>query len=675
MDMTVVLLTSAFAILAFVAGFAIATLKTRGNQSDQQADLRQVTAEKERIEQALNEKQKEATELSDTLNTLRITQERIDTERGNAVAQVTQFEERLQDSQREVVALRESEQAARETLVKIEETTTNLQKRENETSQILNTLQGKYDQLLQDEKQARECSVKDSENAENLDQKLKEKSALLETLQGKFDQLQKSEKEAREASATAREAVDKLTAQRTEDSRTHLERLKEKEQRIKEVQTELSALKDQKTEAEQQLSESRQTVKKTEARLEAVNKQSAEYKQWWEDTRKELGELQQNNTQLTADYTELNTTLEQRERNFKEQFQQLEQSKETLTKEFERLANKVLEEKGKNFKELNKESLSSLLNPIQTEMKGFKEVVEKSHQTEAEQRIQLKTELKNLQDLNRDITDQAKQLTTALQGQRKVQGNWGELMLENVLDGSGLRLGKDYKREVSFDTEDGKRRPDAIVYLPQGKHMVVDAKTSLSAYTRYVNATDELQRNQALKEHTQAVSDRISELADRSYFSLPGLNSPEIVVMFIPIESAYVEALKNDETLYQRAIERNVLVATPTTLLTSLNIVRQLWRFEDQNKHTAELAKRAEKFYNKLRIFLTSMQEVGKQLDKAKHTYTQALGQLDSGRANLIKQAAEFKDLGVSVTKELPAEMVDRANLELDQQPSHNALN
>ena len=197
--------------------------------------------------------------------------------------------------------------------------------------------------------------------------------------------------------------------------------------------------------------------------------------------------------------------------------------------------------------------------------------------------------------------------------------------------------------------------------------MVIDAKTSLASYTRYVNANEELERNQALKEHSKAVHDRINELADRNYFNLPGLNSPEIVVMFIPIESAYVEALKFDESLYQRAIEQNVLVATPTTLLTSLNIVRQLWRFEDQNKHTAELAKRAEKFYSKLRTFLTSMQEVGKQLDKAKSTYTTALGQLDSGRGNLIKQAAEFKDLGVSVTKELPAEMVERANLELNQ--------
>ena len=675
MDMTVIMLTSVFAILAFIAGFAIAGLKARGSQSEQLADLKQAKAEKERLEQAVGEKESEAKELSDALNTLRVTQERTEAERSNGVAQVEQLEGRLDESLREAVTLRKSEQNAREALVKIQEATDNLIQKEADKTQALNTLQEKFDQLTQDEKLARECSVKDSENAENLSQKLNEKSDQLQILQGKYDQLLKSEKEARETAATAKESVEKLTDQKTKDSQVQQERLNEKDERIKEVQSELTTLTGQKAETAQQLSESQQAVKKAEAQLEEVSKQSSDYKLWWEETKKELNELQQNHNQLTADYTELNTTLEQRERNFKEQFQQLEQSKETLTKEFERLANKVLEEKGRNFKELNKESLSSLLNPIQTEMKGFKEVVEKSHKTEAEQRIQLKTELRNLQDLNRDITDQAKKLTTALQGQKKVQGNWGELMLENVLDGSGLRIGTDYKREVSFTTEEGRQRPDAIVYLPQGKHMVIDAKTSLAAYTRYVNADDELERNQALKEHSTAVNDRINELADRNYFSLPGLNSPEIVVMFIPIESAYVEALKYDEALYQRAIERNVLVATPTTLLTSLNIVRQLWRFEDQNKHTAELAKRAEKFYNKLRTFLTSMQEVGKQLDKAKHTYTQALGQLDSGRGNLIKQAAEFKDLGVSVTKELPEEMVERASLELDQQSSQNTLN
>jgi DNA recombination protein RmuC len=271
----------------------------------------------------------------------------------------------------------------------------------------------------------------------------------------------------------------------------------------------------------------------------------------------------------------------------------------------------------------------------------------------------------NLQKLNFAITDQAARLTNALQGQKKVQGNWGELMLENVLDNSGLRAGVDYQREVSFQTEEGRRRPDVIIYLPQQKHLVVDAKTSLAAYTRYVNAEQDEERMLALAEHCQAVKDRIVELADRNYYQLNGLNSPEVVFMFIPIESAYVEALKQDPLLYQKALERNVLVATPTTLLTSLNIVRQLWRFEDQNKHSAELANRAEKFYAKLTSFLDSMQGVGKQLDKARESYDKAFGQLYSGKGNLIKQASEFKDLGVAVKTEMAADLLEKAKLEL----------
>ncbi|MGY8877940.1 MAG: DNA recombination protein RmuC, partial [Pseudoalteromonas sp.] len=275
-------------------------------------------------------------------------------------------------------------------------------------------------------------------------------------------------------------------------------------------------------------------------------------------------------------------------------------------------------------------------------------------------------ELLHLQAKSQAITDQADKLSNALQGQKKTQGNWGELMLENVLDSAGLRAGVDYKREVSFNTEDGRLRPDVVVYLPQGRHLVIDAKTSLNAYTRYVNAENDLDANQAIKEHVNAVTARINELASKSYDRLPGINSPEVVVMFVPIESAFVEALKYQSDIYQQAIEKNILVATPTTLLTSLNIVKQLWRFEEQTKYSKELASRAERFYNKLNGFLLSMEGVGKQLDKAKESYDKAFSQLYRGKGNLIKQASEFKELGVSVQKELPSESVERAQLELD---------
>ncbi len=409
------------------------------------------------------------------------------------------------------------------------------------------------------------------------------------------------------------------------------------------------------------------------SRLEAdrdnLARQAEQYREQWRDAETRLQAEQERHRELGLEHGRLHTTLEERQRHFEAQMAMLRESRETLKKEFEALANEVLERKGRAFQDMSRESLTNLLTPIQGEMKGFREKVEKIHERESEQRIQLRTELQHLQQLNRAITEQADRLATALQGQKKVQGNWGELILEDVLDSSGLRRDTDYRREVSFNTEDGRARPDVVVYLPQKKHLVIDAKTSLAAYTRYVNAEDEAERQQALAEHARAVGDRINELADRDYYRLPGLNSPEVVVLFIPIESAYVEALRYDDNLYQRAIERNVLVATPTTLLTSLNIVRQLWRFEDQSKHAAELASRAERFYNKLNTFLGSMQQVGNQLDRARETYDKALSQLYLGRGNLIKQAADFKDLGVSVQRELPEELVERASLELEMEP------
>ena len=395
--------------------------------------------------------------------------------------------------------------------------------------------------------------------------------------------------------------------------------------------------------------------------LDALNDSRMQYQQLAD----EYKAAQQDYLRLKEKHDRLQVLLSEKQTQYQAQLQLLQDSKHQLKHEFENLAQQILEQKGQQFARQSEQSLQQLLQPLQAEMKGFRDKVEAVHSEDLKQRSELKTELLQLQKLNVAITDQAARLTSALQGQKKLQGNWGELMLENVLENSGLRAGIDYKREVSFQTEYGRRRPDVIVCLPQQKHLVIDAKTSLVAYTEYMNAADEVSRSQALKAHCQAVSDRIRELADKAYFQLDGLNSPEVVVMFIPVESAYVEALKHEPLLYQKALERNVLVATPTTLLTSLNIVRQLWRFEQQNQHSAELSLRAERFYHKLAAFLGSMQGVGNQLDKARDSYDKALAQLYSGKGNLIKQAAEFRDLGVAVRSELPADLVEQAALEL----------
>ncbi len=419
-------------------------------------------------------------------------------------------------------------------------------------------------------------------------------------------------------------------------------------------------------EVREALSEARQQLEGARRAEQALVEQSQQLKQQQLELRQQLDEMQQHNSTLRAENTELHTRQQEKELHYASQVAQFEQQKLELSREFENLANRIFEAKGKSFSENSRQSLDDLLKPFRQQIVDFRQKIEEIHHKETEQQAQLRSELGYLKELNKQITEEAHQLATALKGQKKSQGNWGELILENVLDRSGLVIDKDYKREVSFNTESGRQRPDVIVYLPEDKHLIVDAKVSLNAYTRYVNSESEVESQQAMKEHVAAISDRIKELSDRHYFELPGLNSPEMVFMFIPIESAFVEALRADETLFQKALEQNVLVATPTTLLTSLNIVRQLWRFEDQNRHTAELAEKAGRMYDKFNTFLGSMEKVGRSLDSAKDSYEKAFGQLYSGRGNLIKQANDFKKLGVSVKAELPALLVERAELELD---------
>ncbi|MCM0044122.1 MAG: DNA recombination protein RmuC [Burkholderiaceae bacterium] len=376
---------------------------------------------------------------------------------------------------------------------------------------------------------------------------------------------------------------------------------------------------------------------------------------------------------LQRQLAEVSTRLEEERKQSAEKIRLLQEMSESarkaLTEEFQNLANGILEDKTRRFSQQNIENLGNLLNPFKERLTEFKQRVEEIHYQDAQQQAMLKAELAQLKDLNRQMTEEAHELATALKGQAKKQGNWGELVLENVLARSGLQLGKDYRREVSFSTEEGKQRPDVIIYLPEDKHLIVDAKVSLNAYTRYVNAEEEVERKQALRDHVKAVADRIAELADRRYFDLGDLNSPEMVFMFVPIESAFVEALRADENLFQQALERNVLVATPTTLLTSLNIVRQLWRLENQNAHSAALADSASRLYHKFTVFLGTMEELGRKLDAARGSYAKAFGQLYEGPGNLIKRAKEFEQLGVAVKGALPQYLVDKAELEIELLP------
>lgn len=400
--------------------------------------------------------------------------------------------------------------------------------------------------------------------------------------------------------------------------------------------------------------------------LQALTQHQQELQQRLAQAEKKGEQWQAQCHQLEQVHTQLKAEHDERQASHARELASFVQQKASLSEQFKVLANDILEQKSRSLQESSSVTLTALMNPFQQSIDSFKQEVREIHHRETSQQGELRKELANLKELNQRITTEAHELSTALRGQKKLQGNWGELVLENVLDRSGLQQGRDYQREVSINTEQGRQRPDAIVYLPQDKHLIIDAKVSLNAYTRYVNAEDELERSQALKQHVQAVGARIKELADRDYYRLPGLNSPEMVFMFIPIESAFVEALKADEGLFQQAIESNVLVATPTTLLTSLNIVRQLWRYEDQNKHTAALAQKAESVFNKLNGFLDSFARIKKSLDTAVEAYGKAENQLVSGRGNLVKQVGDFKNLAPAIKAELPEYFAEKAALEID---------
>ncbi|MGY3299934.1 DNA recombination protein RmuC [Pseudomonas sp. TE6288] len=512
-------------------------------------------------------------------------------------------------------------------------------------------------------------------------------STLKTKLQGALDSVTRLTQEQREAKD--RHAT--LEAKLEQSAKQHHEAVVQHERALTEIQSLNAKVEDYQSRLEQAntlLQQERESVSGLKSALaeegkkakgfEAANTdartQLAELKEQMKTAGEKIEALQGDLAEIKRQETKLRAELDEREASHAREQANFERQKASLSEQFKLLSNEILEAKTQSLQESSKLSLSAVMTPFQQSIDNFKREVHEIHHRETTQQGELRKELEQLKTLNQQITTEAHELSTALRGQKKLQGNWGELVLENVLDRSGLQLGKDYLREVSISTEEGRQRPDAVVYLPQARHLIIDAKVSLNAYTRYVNAEDDLERKQALKEHVQAVASRIKELADRDYYKLPGLNSPDMVFMFIPIESAFVEALKADETLFQQAIENNVLVATPTTLLTSLNIVRQLWRYEDQNKHTAALASRAEGVFKKLNTFLASFEKIKKGLETATEAYVKAEGQLVSGKGNLVKQVGEFKNLAPAIKAQLPAYFVDKAALEIDFIPAEQNI-
>ena len=340
--------------------------------------------------------------------------------------------------------------------------------------------------------------------------------------------------------------------------------------------------------------------------------------------------------------------------------QDTEQTRQNLFKEFENLANRILEEKSEKFTKLNQTNLDNILSPLKTKITEFEQTVKTSYNQESAERHSLRGEIKTLFELNQQNNEVTVNLTRALKGDSQKQGSWGELILEKVLEFSGLRKDKEYKTQESFSGDDGRQRPDVIVYLPENKHIIIDAKVSLVAYERYVNSEIDADRKQALVEHISSVRSHIKGLAERNYQMIADLNQPDFVLLFIPIESSFGLAIQADNDLFAFAWDKKVVIVSPSTLLATLRTISSVWKQERQTKNAIEIADRAGKMYDKFVAFIDDLHSVGKKIDESKKVYDSAMNKFSEGSGNVIRQAEQLKELGAKASKQFPQMLLDR---------------
>jgi DNA recombination protein RmuC len=368
-----------------------------------------------------------------------------------------------------------------------------------------------------------------------------------------------------------------------------------------------------------------------------------------------LLKLTADHASLTAKNTELQTRLE-------EQKSEIEQLQQRFKIEFENLANKILEEKSHKFTEQNRVNLDLILNPLKEKIKDFEDKVEKTYTAESSERISLKEQIKYLLDLNKQLSSEANNLATALKGNNKMQGNWGELVLEKILESSGLTKDAEYKTQVVTSNNEGDTiKPDVIVFLPDQKHIIIDSKVSLNAYNDFVSSTDPVEKTNFALMHTQSVRNHIKLLSDKSYQTATGFQSPDFVLMFMPIESAFSLALQTDATLYHYAWDRKIIIVSPTTLLATLRTIANIWKQDKQVRNALQIAEEGGKMYDKLVLLVNDLIDIGKKMEATKADYVAAMNKLTDGPGNLINRAQKMRDLGAKSQKNLPQQLIERA--------------
>lgn len=428
------------------------------------------------------------------------------------------------------------------------------------------------------------------------------------------------------------------------------------EQRELRLQQELAELRQQLGEAQQQ------TAAHWAGRQEQA-KQLEQLREEWQQQNQQLQQQARELIQLSGREQELQALLQQEKQQSAEKLALLSEAREALGNQFKALASDILEEKSKRFTEQNQQNLGALLGPLHERIQGFGKLVQDTYDKDSKERLTLEQELRRLQEMNTRLNQDAIALTQALTGaSNKTQGSWGEMVLEKVLETSGLTRDREYRVQVSdvVETEDGLKRyqPDVVIDLPEGKQLVVDSKVSLNAYVRHVAATDEASREQALKAHVAAIRQHIRSLSEKRYQDLYRLNTVDFVFMFIPVEPAYLLAVQHDMSLFNEAFERRIMIVGPSTLLATLRTVASIWRYEYQNQNAQEIARQSGAMYDKLAGFVGNMEKLGKQLDSTRDVFGDAMRQLSSGRGNLLSSAERLRKMGIKHSKQLPAHLL-----------------
>jgi len=391
-------------------------------------------------------------------------------------------------------------------------------------------------------------------------------------------------------------------------------------------------------------------------RYELLNKSYVKLDNEYNQLKIKNDALSKENARLHTEIGETLVKISEQEKQNQERMEMMKEHRMELKQEFEQLASKIFDGNSREFSKLSQDNISTMIKPLETQINEFKNQIQALYSSESKDRAMLKQEIRSLKDLNKQISQDAINLTNALKGEKKQQGIWGEMILEKVLESSGLRKGIEYSREVSLKNDDGKSyRPDVIVHLPDKRDLIIDAKTSLNSYEKYISS--ESSKEIHLNNHVKALRNHIKSLADKNYEKLLGINTLDFIFMFIPIEGALAVALEHDSSLYDEAFKKQILLVGPTTLLIAMRAIENVWRYEKQTQNAKEIASRAGALYDKFVNFSEDMVKISKQFDALQVSFDSAKRRLSEGRGNIIRQVEQLKDLGAKTNKQIPKEI------------------